>query len=531
MSDDHNADRGRDRDGPGPGAEEDPLFAERPGGASGRPDADADGDDDAGAGPAEAPGVGAEAGAPDETAAPPPLDEDAVAKHRAAKLARIRRRQGGGADGQAGDAAGPRADRAPVPARAAPGKGRPARQPSALPAIRPEVRADTPALRAERVEAIRRDLVRRRRRKGLGMLLKLWAFVALPTMAVAWFLWFEASDLYRSESSFVVQSRESAAGIGTSGGFLGALLGGGGGIYDPVAVQTYILSRDVLQRLDQEHGWIAHFQSPQLDVLHRLPPDASFEDAYDHYSDMVEVSFDPTEGLIEMSVVAAGPDEAQRFGQSIIGYSEEMVDELSNRIRTDAIEDAERNLAAAEERLKAAQEQEAELRKTLDTFSVEGEFATEMGIIAGMETELEDMKGKLSGLRQVTSDSDPRVGRLRDQIATLSAQVEKRRANVTGAGRGEAGSLADIHADLARAQLDVQAGMAIFTAALEAREIARADAARQHRYLSVVAAPSLPDEPNYPQKWQVTALAFLGFLGGYIVISLTVSLIREQASI
>ncbi len=446
----------------------------------------------------------------------PELDTEAVAKHRAAKRARIRKRR---------EEALRKQGLMPDEVNKGPKRG------SALPAIRPEVTADTPALRAERVEAIRRDLVRRRRRKGGGMLLKIWAFILLPTLLVAWFMWFKASDLYQSQSTFQVQSSDIAAGAGT-GGLLGAMMGGGGGvIYDSVAVQEFILSRDVLRRLDTEYGWIAHYQNPELDWLHALDSEATFEDAYGHYGDMVSVSFDPTEGIMKMNLVAATPDDARRFSQAIISYAEEMVDTLADPIREDAMRDAERNLSEAEDTLKEAQLAEAEVRKTLDTFSVEGEVSAEMSIISGMETELESLRGRLSNLRRVTSETDPRVERIRNQVETLELQIVERRKNVTGGERPGRESLADINAKLARVQIDVQAAMAIFTAALETREAARSDAARQHRYLSVVVQPSVPDEANYPQKWEQTGLAFLIFLGIYIVGSLTISLIREQASV
>ncbi len=445
------------------------------------------------------------------------VDQEAVAKHRAAKRARIRKRREEALRQQ-----GLMPDSVePGPKKSLGG--------SALPAIRPEVTADTPALRAERVEAIRRDLVRRRRRKGGGMLLKLWAFIAVPTMLVAWFMWFEASDLYQSQSKFQVQTSDMAAG---SGGLLGAMMGGGGGVvYDSIAVQEFILSRDVLRRLDTEYGWIAHFQNPELDWFHALDSEASFEDSFGHYQDMVSVSFDPTEGIIEMDLVAATPDDSRRFSKAIISYAEEMVDTLADPIREDAMRDSERNLAESEENLKGAQLAEAEVRKKLDIFSVEGEVSAELSIIAGLETRLEELRGRLENLRRVTSETDPRVERIRNQVATLENQIVERRKNVTGGEGLGRDSLADINAELARAQVDVQAALAIFTAALETREAARADAARQHRYLSVVIQPSVPDEANYPQKWKQTGLAFLIFLGIYIVVSLTVSLIREQASI
>lgn len=454
---------------------------------------------------------------------PPPLGIEDVKRHRAAKQARIRKRQkkaGGnqpGAAAQKGSNGGSNNQ-----------SGKPGKRSSALPALRPDIKPDTPALRAERVEAIRRDLIKRRRRKGSNMLIKLWAVVVMPTILVGCFLWFVATPMYESESSFFV---ESADGAGSApGGLLSSFIGGGGS-NDPVAVQTYVNSRDVLRRLKAEHGWRAHFRTPELDFRNRLEDDATFEEEYDHYRGMVTVSYDPTEGIIELGVIASDAEAAQQFNEAIIGYAEDMVDALSDRIRDDAIRDTDANLAEAEAKLKAAQLAEAEVRKQQEVFSIEAEVAHSMSIVTGMETELEAKQARLTNLRRVTSEDDPRVQRIRHQVETLRTQIDRRRSSVAGHTMRNERSLADINADLVRAQFDVQAAMAIFSSALQAREVARANAQRQHRYLSRVSEPSLPDEANHPKKIQMLALAFLCFLGFYIVFSLTVSLIREQASI
>ena len=44
-------------------------------------------------------------------------------------------------------------------------------------------------------------------------------------------------------------------------------------------------------------------------------------------------------------------------------------------------------------------------------------------------------------------------------------------------------------------------------------EVARADADRQHRYIALVATPSLPDQSTYPHRWRSVMTAFcLSFL-------------------
>ncbi|MEM7056638.1 MAG: hypothetical protein AAF557_03550 [Pseudomonadota bacterium] len=514
-------DQTRDPDGGRPGADMSGMFEERPGGASGRKDADGQDQDGSAKGEADA----------KLPTPPPPLDEEAVAKHRAAKQARVKkrrdeiRRQQAAAQGRAG---ADNSDPDQKAARAAPQGG--GKRGSALPALRPDIKPDTPALRAERVEAIRRDLVRRRRRKGGGMLVKLLLFVVVPTLAVAWFLWFQASDMYKSETTFQVRGAEAAA-TGPSGIF-GALLGGGGGssLFDPVAVQTYITSRDLLVRLDADHAWIAHFQDPDLDFWHRLPADASFEDAFDSYQSMVSVSYDPTEGILEMELVAADTESARRFSRAIIGYAEEMVDSLSDRIREDALRDSEQYVAEAEAEWKAAQAALAKAQELNKIFSVEGEVAQKTTLIGTLEAELLVLEAKLTNLRQVASEADPRIQRLRTQVSTKKDQIADLRASIAG-GSADQETLAELNASMMSARLNVETAMLKLTSSVQQRDAARTNASRQHRYLEVVAQPSLPDRANYPKKPEMTALAFLGFLGFYIIASLTLSLIREQASI
>lgn len=419
------------------------------------------------------------------------------------------------------------AERAPI--RKGGPRGRGKKAPSALPALRAEMRPDTPALRAERVEAIRRDLVRRRRRKGSSLLVRLFICVVLPTLGVAYFLWEHAAPLYESQAVIRVLSAEASSTGG--GGVLGGLFGGAAStIQDSVAVQKFILSRDVLARLQEDHGYITHFQADDATWPNVLDKDVKFEEAFDLYQRMTTVSFDPTEGVIELAIRATTPEDAKRFADAVIGYSEEMVDRLSDPIRENSLKDSSSNLQDAEDRLRKAQNDEATLREKLNVFSPEAEMQKEMQIIGGMEIELEERLGKLTNLRRITGENDPRVQRLRDEVETLLGQIGARQERLTGA-QIDRSSLADISSQLQRATFETTIAMTMFAAANEAHALAKIEVTRQHRYLAMVDSPSLPDKAAYPKKFQTSALFLLIFLGAYILLSLTISVIREQASI
>lgn len=66
---------------------------------------------------------------------------------------------------------------------------------------------------------------------------------------------------------------------------------------------------------------------------------------------------------------------------------------------------------------------------------------------------------------------------------------------------------------------------------LQLLETARLDANRQVRYLSIGVSPIAPDVPTYPRKMEDTILAFVNFMGIYIMLSLTIAILREQVSV
>ena len=53
---------------------------------------------------------------------------------------------------------------------------------------------------------------------------------------------------------------------------------------------------------------------------------------------------------------------------------------------------------------------------------------------------------------------------------------------------------------------------------------------RQVRFLSISVAPIPPDEPTYPKVFENTLIAFFVFAGVYLLLSITVAVLRDQVS-
>lgn len=415
----------------------------------------------------------------------------------------------------------PRKQQAPIP--------RPGTQ---VAAPRPDLPARevlTEEKRAAEIFRIQQDIARRRRRRMVMLALRLLAFVILPTALAGWYYFGIASPLYATNSQFRIQSAEGQ-GAGGAGGLSG-LLGGSqlATNTDSVAVQSYLTSRDAMLRLDGDKGFRQAFQDPAIDPIKRLAPDATNEAMFDLYRKSVKIGYDPTEGMIDMEVIAPDPRQSQEFSLALIAYAEEQVDQMTSRLRDDQMEGAIAIYQDAEAKVLAAQRRVQELQQTLGVLDPVAEGTVVMNQVSALETQLATKRLELG---QVLSNAQPlqsRVAALRGDITRLEEMIAQTRQQLTQGGE-DRNSLALISGELRIAESELLTRQELLATAAAQMESARIEANKQVRYLSLSVAPVAPDEATYPKAFQNTLVAFLIFSGIYLMLSLTASILREQVS-
>lgn len=391
------------------------------------------------------------------------------------------------------------------------------------------------AQREARMKQIRNELRRRRRLRSLGILARFLIFVIGPTAFVGWYYYENATDMYVSQSALIFKS--GASSIPGAGGLFGSI-GGFGNITESVSVQEYIQSRDILERLEAEHGMITHFKSEDIDAFHRLKADATFDDAHKYYSGdllrsaKVAVSYDTAEGIMRLEVTGATPEAAQQFSRAIIGYSEELVNSLNERSRNDGVRSAEENVAEARQALLDAQRSVSEVQEKLNIFSIETEAGALQSRILAAETTLAEIDAQIARLETIARDpNDSRFVPLRLDRQLKLDELTDLRVRLTGGDQAKGPSMARLGADLELARTDQLTANLMYTSALNSLETAIATAESQSTYLETVVQPSKPTKADKPARLQNTGLVFLISFALYILGLLTISLIREQAAI
>lgn len=403
--------------------------------------------------------------------------------------------------------------------------------PKQLPATLRQAQVPAPitiddATREIEIAKIQRNLIKRRRRR-LGLLLaKLLFFVALPSLIAGFYFYSVATPMYATHSQFLIQKADPAGGGPASG-----LLSGTGfaNSTDSIAVQSYLTSRDAMARLDATEGFKTHFQNPEIDRLQRLDADASNESAYRVYQKRVQIGFDPTEGIIKMEVVASSPEASQRFSNALVDYAEEQVDQLTQRLREDQMLGARKAYDQAELKWEEAQNSVVALQEQLGVLDGGGEAGMIMGQINTYELDLQTRKLDLAELLDNPRPNKTKVEVQENAIKRREALISQLRGQLTD-GTDVTDSLAKVTSELAAAQSRVLVRQELLAQSLIQLEAARIEANRQTRYLSIGVSPIAPDEATYPKAFENTLLSVIVFGGLFLLISLTLSILREQVS-
>jgi capsular polysaccharide transport system permease protein len=349
--------------------------------------------------------------------------------------------------------------------------------------------------------------------------------VILPTLLAGIYYGLIASDIYISESRFIVRSPQRP----TQSGFLGSFLQGTGisrAQDDTFAVHDFIVSRDALRQLDQKLGLGTMFSRPEIDFLDRfgaLEWDTSFETLYRYYKKRVGVEYDSTSSISVLRVSAFAAQDANRINELLLGMSEQLVNQMSERARQDIVRYAEGEVDLAEHRAADAALALAGFRNRNVVVDPEKQSTFQLQQVSKLQDELISTRTQVAQLKAVSPDSS-QIMILQTKIDTLQTAIDAETAKVAG----RTGSLSGKAAAYERVELEREFADKQLGIALAALEAARNEAQHQQLYLERIVQPNLPDIAIEPRRFRSVVIVFLLGLLAWGILSLLVASIREH---
>jgi capsular polysaccharide transport system permease protein len=350
--------------------------------------------------------------------------------------------------------------------------------------------------------------------------------VIAPTCIAILYYGFFASDVFISESRFLVRSPQHQ----TQGGLFGEILQGSGLTHsqdDTYSVHDYILSRDALRELDAELGVRASFTSKQVDPLNRFPGlmwDPSFEELYRYYGKHVGVEYDTASSISTLTVRAFTTYDAQRINDHLLQMSERLVNRLNERSRQDLIHYATDEVKLATDKATAAAVALFEYRSKHEIFAPDQQAVLQLEGVAKIQEELVSTEAQLAQLQKL-SPNNPQIIGLESRAQTLRHAIGTEAAKVTSAN----GSFSARAPNFERLTIEAEFADKQLGVALADLETARNEALRQQLYLERLVQPSLPDKAMEPRRIRsMFTVLFVGLIA-WGIVSLLIAAIREHA--
>jgi capsular polysaccharide transport system permease protein len=324
------------------------------------------------------------------------------------------------------------------------------------------------------------------------------AFVIAPTILTAIYYGLFASDVYISESRFVIKSPDQKRSQISTLANLVQTTGLSGGQEEANEVLAFVRSRDALKELEKNQDIRGKFASRRADVLSRFPElfsGNSFERLFKYYGKMVDASLDSETGTAVIKVKAFTAKDAYDINFRLLNLSEQLVNRLNARAQTKGIEEALGQVKLATARAKAARVELAQYRNAQALIDPVKQAAGVIAIADTMIGQRAALQAQLD-LMQRMAPNNPSIPALRNRINAISVQISSQDSRVVGNGSGIASKLGGYENLLVEQDFST----ASMNAANAALVQARSEAQRQGFYLERIVDPNVPDMPLLPKR-------------------------------
>jgi len=351
--------------------------------------------------------------------------------------------------------------------------------------------------------------------------------VLVPSVLGTVYFGFIASDVYISESRFLVRTPQRAEGAASGLTALLQTTGFARATDDTYSVHDYVQSRDASNELDATMHLRKVYGSADVDTFNRfgaIDRDSSLEAFNVYYQKKVEIDYDPSTAITTLTVRAFTAKDAHDINERLIQMSERLLNSMNEQSRRDLVESAEREVRVAEEKDVEVTRQLVGLRAKENVLDPVGEAGIALARVGRMHDDLLAAEAQLDQLRRV-SPANP-------QVATLSASIDRQRRAIAAEAHDATGSTASLNAKSApmgRLLLDKDFADRTLQAALGNLDSARTEAARKHLYLERLVQPNLPDTAMEPRRLRsILTTIVVGFIA-WGVISLLLAIVREHS--
>jgi capsular polysaccharide transport system permease protein len=310
-----------------------------------------------------------------------------------------------------------------------------------------------------------------------------------------WLLW--ASDRYVSEAHVIIQRSELSSGQTID---LSSILSGGNGLNktDQLLLRDYLLSVDMLKKLDAKLKLRDHYSDRRHDIISRMWfRDEPVEWFYEHYRSRVNVEYDEYSGVLVIKSQAYDAAKAREISAMLVAEGELFMNNLAHNLAQSQVTFLERQVTLMADRATQARQAVLAYQNRKGLASPQAAAETIAGIVSRLQAQRAELETQRSALQAYLVPNHPNVVQVTQQIAAVDRQLASESAKLASPAGNTLNRTVEEYQ-----RLEMQATFAqdVYKTALTALEQGRIEATRTLKQMSVVQAPSVPERAVEPRR-------------------------------
>ncbi len=329
--------------------------------------------------------------------------------------------------------------------------------------------------------------------------------LVLAALATAYWLVF-ASDRYVSEANVIIRKTDS---VGAPSFDLGMLVSGVASVdrANQLLLRDYLLSVDMLKKLDQTLDLRTHYSSSEYDFVSRMWfQDASLEWFHRHYLRRVQVEFDEFSGVLRIKVQAYNPEMAQAITRQLVLEGERYMNVLGHEMAQVQVDFLVTQVDQAQERFQRASQDLLNYQNEAGLLSPQATAESINAIVAALEGQRAQLQTQLASLPKSLDRDHPNILMLKQSLGAVDAQIKQEKLKLATPSGGTLNAYVE---EFYRLDMNVKFTQELYKSSLTALEKGRIDATRMLEKVSVLQSATLPEYPMEPRRLYNTLVTLL----------------------
>lgn len=335
-----------------------------------------------------------------------------------------------------------------------------------------------------------------------------------------------ASDRFVSNANILI---EHTAGSGAAQVDIGSLLSGNSGSSsrsDQLLLRTYLLSDGMLNKLDAALHLRAHYSDSKRDPLSRLWSASAPQEAFHrYYLSHVSVEFDEYAGVLVVKAQAFEPKMAQAIANMLVREGEKYMNEMGHSIAMAQVSFLEGQVQRTAERFEKARSAMLAYQSEKGTVSPQSEAESGVANISKLEATRVELQTRRNAMLAYLAPTAPAIVDLDSQTRAIEKQIAQEKSLLTAPNSKAKNRTVEEYQRLEMAAMFAQDA---YKSALIALEKGRIDATRVLQKVSILQAPTLPEEALEPRRAYniITFILVTMLIAG--IVNLLAAIIRDH---